>query len=101
MPVAAVAGIARPERFFDDLRHSHDIVRELVFADHHWFTAADVREVERQALEHGAVAVVTTAKDGVRLERHRKAMSLPWAILPIQVSIEPGVEFESWLQQRL
>jgi len=99
--VAAVAGIARPERFFEALRHSHDVVRELVFADHHWFTAADVREVERQALEHGAVAVVTTAKDGVRLERHRTAMSLPWAILPIQVSIEPGVEFESWLQQRL
>jgi tetraacyldisaccharide-1-P 4'-kinase len=83
------------------LRHSHDVVRELVFADHHWFTAADVREVERQAREQGAVAVVTTAKDGVRLERHRSAMSLPWAILPIQVSIEPLVEFESWLQQRL
>jgi tetraacyldisaccharide 4'-kinase len=100
-PVAAVAGIARPERFFDALRHSHDVVHELVFADHHWFTAADVREVERQAREHGAVAVVTTAKDGVRLERHRTAMSLPWAILPIQVSIEPGPAFESWLQQRL
>ena len=100
-PVAAVAGIARPERFFDALRNGHDVVRELVFADHHWFTAADVREVERQALAHGAVAVVTTAKDGVRLERHRTAMLLPWAILPIEVSIEPGVEFESWLQQRL
>jgi tetraacyldisaccharide 4'-kinase len=100
-PVAAVAGIARPERFFEALRHSHDVVRELVFADHHWFTASDVREVERQALEHGAVAVVTTAKDGVRLERHRAAMSLPWAILPIQVSIEPGTAFESWLQDRL
>lgn len=99
--VAAVAGIARPERFFDALRQSHQIVRELVFADHHWFTESDVREVERQALEHGAVAVVTTAKDGVRLERHRAAMSLPWAILPIQVSIEPGVEFESWLRARL
>jgi len=100
-PVAAVAGIARPERFFNSLRHSHDLVCELTFADHHWFTAADVREVERQAREHGAVAVVTTAKDGVRLERHRAAMSLPWAILPIQVSIEPGAVFESWLQQRL
>ena len=99
--VAAVAGIARPERFFDALRHSHDVVRELVFADHHWFTASDVREVERQAREHGAVAVVTTAKDGVRLERHRAAMSLPWAILPIQVSIEPEAAFESWLQHRL
>ena len=99
--VAAVAGIARPERFFDALRHGHNVVRELVFADHHWFTAADVREIERQALAHGAVAVVTTAKDGVRLERHRTAMSLPWAILPIKVSIEPGVEFESWLRARL
>ena len=100
-PVAAVAGIARPERFFDALRNGHDVVRELMFADHHWFTAADVREIERQALAHGAVAVVTTAKDGVRLERHRTAMSLPWAILPIEVSIEPGVEFEAWLRQRL
>ena len=99
--VAAVAGIARPERFFDSLRHSHDIVSEQVFADHHWFTDADVRDAERQAREHGAVAVVTTAKDAVRLERHRAAMSLPWAILPIQVSIEPGAAFESWLQQRL
>src|SRR5688572_25440406 len=100
-PVVAVAGIARPERFFDALRNNHVVVRELVFADHHWFTEADVRDVERQALEHGAVAVVTTAKDGVRLERHRAAMSLPWAILPIQVSIEPGTAFESWLQHRL
>jgi tetraacyldisaccharide 4'-kinase len=100
-PVAAVAGIARPERFFSSLRHSHDVVSELAFADHHWFTAADVREAERQAREHGAVAVVTTAKDGVRLERHRAAMSLPWAILPIQVSIEPGTAFESWLRERL
>ena len=100
-PVAAVAGIARPERFFNGLRHTHDVVSELVFADHHWFTAADVREAERQARDHGAVAVVTTAKDGVRLDRHRTAMSLPWAILPIQVSIEPGAAFESWLQQRL
>ena len=99
--VAAVAGIARPERFFDALRHSHDVIRELAFADHHWFTVADVREIERLAGELGVTAVVTTAKDAVRLDRCRSAMTLPWAILPIQVSIEPGVEFESWLQQRL
>jgi tetraacyldisaccharide 4'-kinase len=96
-----VAGIARPERFFDALRQSHHVVRELVFADHHWFTESDVREVERQARKHGAEAVVTTAKDGVRLERHRAAMSLPWAILPIQVSIEPEAAFDAWLRHRL
>ena len=100
--VVAVAGIARPHRFFDALRHGgHDVVRELSFPDHHWFSAADVRDVERQAGERGATMIVTTAKDGVRLERHRSALTLPWAILPLKVFIEPGVEFESWLRQQL
>ena len=99
--VAAVAGIARPERFFDALRASHTIAQEFVFSDHHWFTVPDVRNVEHAARILHASAVVTTAKDAVRLERCRSAMTLPWAILPILVSIEPAVEFESWLQQRL
>ena len=100
--VVAVAGIARPERFFDALRRQgHEVVREQVFPDHHWFTAADVRKVEREAQESVVDCVVTTAKDAVRLERHRSAMSLPWAILPMTVTIEPGAEFETWLRQYL
>jgi tetraacyldisaccharide 4'-kinase len=99
--VAAVAGIARPERFLDTLRQTHEIASQFVFADHYWFTADDVHNIERHARELGAGAVVTTAKDAVRLEQHRAGMSLPWAILPIEVSIEPGGEFESWLRQRL
>ena len=102
MRIAAVAGIARPQRFFDALRQKgHDVVRELTFPDHHWFTAEDVRDIERQARESGAGAVVTTGKDAVRLERHHGALGLAWAILPLEVSIEPGAEFESWLRQRL
>ena len=99
--VVAVAGIARPERFFETLRRTHEIGREVVFGDHHWFTDADVREIEQHARALGVDAIVTTAKDGVRLSPHRAAMSLPWAILPIEVSIEPAAEFESWLRQRL
>ena len=91
----------RPERFFDALRQTHAIARELVFADHHWFTDADVARDRTARTRAGVTAVVTTAKDGVRLDRCRGAMSLPWAILPIEVSIEPGAEFESWLRQRL
>jgi tetraacyldisaccharide 4'-kinase len=100
--VGAVAGIARPQRFFDALRRDgRRVVREFTFPDHHWFTAADLREIERQAREAGADAVVTTAKDAVRIERYRGALLLPWAILPLEVSIEPDAEFESWLRQRL
>jgi tetraacyldisaccharide-1-P 4'-kinase len=77
------------------------VVRESAFPDHHWFTAADVREIEGYASQLGATMIVTTAKDGVRLERHRGALTLPWAILPLKVFIEPGVAFESWLRQQL
>jgi tetraacyldisaccharide-1-P 4'-kinase len=76
-------------------------VRERVFPDHHWFSAADVQEIERAARASGVARVVTTAKDAVRLELHRGTMTLQWEILPITVSIEPGAEFESWLRQRL
>jgi tetraacyldisaccharide 4'-kinase len=100
--LAAVAGIARPERFFEGLQvEGHSVVCKLTYRDHHWFTASDVNTIERRAQEHGAAAVVTTAKDGVRLERHAGVMTLPWAILPLEVSIEPGAEFESWLRRRL
>ena len=100
--VGAVAGIARPQRFFDALRRDgRHVVREFTFPDHHWFTAAELQEIERQAREAGAEAIVTTAKDAVRIERHRDALLLPWAILPLEVSIEPDAEFESWLRQRL
>lgn len=98
----AVAGIARPERFFSALRRQgYEVVAERAFRDHHWFSAVDVQEIERRARESGVDWIVTTAKDAVRLERHRDMMTLSWAILPISVTIEPEEEFESWLQQRL
>ena len=100
--VAAVAGIARPQRFFDALRkQGYDLVCELTFPDHHWFSAADVREIEGRVRELGASAVVTTAKDAMRLERYRNALTSPWAILPLSVFVEPSAEFEAWLASRL
>ena len=100
--VVAVAGIARPQRFFDALRkQGYDVVREFTFPDHHWFTTADVREIEAKVRELGASAVVTTAKDAMRLERYRSGLTSPWAILPLSVFVEPSAEFEAWLVSRL
>ncbi|HEX6323161.1 MAG TPA: tetraacyldisaccharide 4'-kinase [Vicinamibacterales bacterium] len=100
--VVAVAGIGRPERFFDALRRQgHEVVREHTFPDHHWFTEADVQKVEQSSQESVVDCVVTTAKDAVRLEHLDHAMRLPWAILPITVTIDPSAEFESWLRRLL
>lgn len=100
--VAAVAGIARPGRFFDALRkQGYEVVREFTFPDHHWFSAAEVRDVEAKARGLGASSIVTTAKDAMRLERYRNDLTTPWAILPISVFVEPSAEFEAWLVSRL
>ena len=99
--VAAVAGIARPQRFFDALRkQGYEIVREFTFGDHHWFSAQDVREIEAKVRELMRRRV-TTAKDAMRLERHRNALTSSWAILPLSVFVEPSAEFEAWLVSRL
>ena len=49
-PVFAIAGIARPERFFADLTAAGwRVAGTMVFRDHHWFTARDVERITSEA----------------------------------------------------
>lgn len=97
----AFAGIARPERFFADLRATGYNLRETVtFRDHHVFRAADLDRLHERAKAVGAVALITTEKDGMRL-RSDAVSSLAIAIAPLQVSVEPAADFASWLLTRL
>jgi len=100
--VVAVAGIARPARFFDALRAGDwEVVREFAFRDHHWFSHRDLKAIERTAADEGATLILTTEKDAARLEPEEVAASpVPWAAVPLQVSIEPAL-FLSWMQDRL
>lgn len=66
-PLFAFAGIGRPQKFFDSLTQSGlDLRGTAAFPDHHRFSVlelADLREKARAA----QAALVTTAKDFVRL----------------------------------
>jgi tetraacyldisaccharide 4'-kinase len=101
--VVGVAGIARPHRFFSALRHEgFDLLRELTFPDHHWYSASDAARIVAMAHEAGADAIVTTAKDAVRLETLLAGKNdMPWAVLPMDVTIEPAPAFLTWLEDRL
>ena len=67
LPVLAIAGIARPAKFFDPLvRAGAQVVETREFPDHHSFSRAELEAVLQRAAERGAV-VVTTPKDAVRL----------------------------------
>ena len=101
--VVAVAGIARPGRFFAALRaEGWDVAREIVFRDHHWFSQRDLVVIQRAAADTKADLVVTTEKDAMRLDTATVASSaVPWAFLPLQVAIEPPLLFAAWINDRL
>ena len=99
--VAAVAGIALPERFFDDVGAAgFEVVRALAFADHRRYTARDVDRIRGEARRAGAQAIVTTDKDFVRLE--------PWlpfdpvvATMPLICAVTPAAAFRAFIAGRL
>jgi tetraacyldisaccharide 4'-kinase len=96
--VFAVAGIARPHRFFADLSAAGwSIAGTLTFRDHHRFDPADLRRIGEAARAAGAEAVVTTEKDGVRLEPLLAGERI--AVVPLILTLEPAVA--PWLLARL
>jgi len=99
--VLAVAGLARPERFFSSLAdEGWTVAGELAFADHHRYTRADVDLIVAEMRAARAVMVLTTEKDLVRLLPLRP-LPVPVAWVPLQVSIQPAEEFVAWLTSRL
>ena len=99
--VLCVAGIAQPERFFDDARATGAaVVSELRYSDHHPFSVDDIRNIGQAASEAGADLVLTTEKDLVRL-RPYQPLPFTLAALPLVVEMVQESEFRSWLLTRV
>jgi tetraacyldisaccharide 4'-kinase len=99
--VLAAAGVARPERFFDELRAAGwDVKQTVTFPDHHRYSRADAERLAETARSAGARAILTTEKDLVRLLPFRP-LPLPLMWLPLTVRIEPAPAFREWLAARL
>ena len=99
--VLAVAGIARPDRFFDDVREAgFDVARTLHFRDHHRYSSRDVAQIQAEAVTARARAILTTEKDGVRLEAWLP-FEPPLVTLPLILGVEPADEFRAFLADRL
>jgi len=78
-PKQLVAGIAKPEPFFNYLHHPQDTLH--TFPDHHAFTPEEIIEMQSQDLDQ---PLITTEKDYVRL----LGMINPkrWYYLPINTT---------------
>jgi tetraacyldisaccharide 4'-kinase len=96
----AIAGVANPEAFFDDLRRAGwPLAETLPFPDHHRYTRHDVERIAAAARRAKSV-VVTTEKDYVRLLPFR-----PWAVsihyVPLTVEPSPFDRFRDWIAAEL
>lgn len=84
----ALCGIARPRPFLSQVEKMFHHTLSLTFPDHHPFTPADIRKMERKAA--GCCKVVTTEKDGARLTALAdclpEALKAKLWVLPIRVA---------------
>jgi len=99
--VFAVAGIARPERFYADLTSvGWQVVDTMTFRDHYRYRARDVARIASAARSAAAAIVLTTDKDAVRFEACALG-DLPLAAVPLVAGVEPADAFRAWLLARV
>jgi tetraacyldisaccharide 4'-kinase len=85
--VGAFCAVGNPRAFFEHVRRDgFEVSYTRAFRDHRAYTRADVEAVSREAAGRGARALLTTAKDAVKLR------GLDFA-LPCYV-VEAGLEFD-------
>lgn len=87
-----LAGIARPERFAADVASlGGRVAGRRFFPDHHGFTVAELVDVVAEATRLGADAILTTAKDAVRLPPF--VPDLPLVILRLSIDVSDHPRF--------
>jgi len=90
----AFCGIARPQRFFAQVREEGlDIVSAMAFPDHHAYPPSSLRKIVRTCREIGAEVILTTEKDSVKIEAQRSSFgNIPVFYLKIGLRVEPEVD---------
>ncbi|MDX2031334.1 MAG: tetraacyldisaccharide 4'-kinase [Blastocatellia bacterium] len=98
-PVAAFSGIARPDRFHQDLAQRGMRVRlRRDFEDHHRYSPEELRALVRDAASAGADALVTTEKDAANLPQEALAdLPLPLHAARIAFRVENEAELRRLL----
>jgi tetraacyldisaccharide 4'-kinase len=99
--VFAFSGIARPQRFEEDLRSlGVHLVGARHFPDHHRYRRRDLASIAREARERGAEALVTTEKDLTRVTGVAHG-GLPWYALRLRIDSLGGSALSAFVLEKL
>ncbi len=90
-PLTAFCAIGNPQAFFTHARRAGCVLSQTrTFSDHHNYTQADVDTLTRAAERSGVRALLTTAKDAVKLRSFRFA--LPCYVFEIALTLDEETE---------
>lgn len=85
--LGAFCGVGNPQSFFNHLRREESALAfTRAFDDHHNYNQADLEALVKEAKSCGAGALITTAKDALKVSALN--LELPCYVLEIQISID-------------
>ncbi len=97
---AAFCAVGNPHSFFDHLRREGlELLLEKVFPDHHTYTQKDIDSLIHAAVKAGAEELITTAKDGVKLQSLE--FVIPCYVLEIEISIEDEEKLHALIRKAM
>jgi tetraacyldisaccharide 4'-kinase len=86
--VIAFCGVARPERFFQELRAAGVVAAsEISFADHHSYTRTNVDDLLRLKKDKNCSGFITTEKDVINLGAAQAAELQPLSVTRVTMEL--------------
>jgi tetraacyldisaccharide 4'-kinase len=100
LPFAAFCAIGNPSAFFEQVRRDgHTLKLTRAFPDHHVYTQSEIDALILEAKRDGAQALLTTAKDAVRLGS--LSFDLPCYVLEIELEFDDEEKLRGLLYDKL
>ena len=94
--VFAFCALGNPNNFFEQLRQEKfELVSTQKFPDHHSYTQKDIEKLVAQAAQSGAKALLTTAKDAVKLKDLK--FEVPCFVVESAMVFDGKNDFCDWL----
>ncbi|MDT5062223.1 MAG: tetraacyldisaccharide 4-kinase [Acidobacteriota bacterium] len=98
--LAAFCAIGNPAAFFEHIRKDgHDLKLTRAFPDHHAYSQSDIDWLVSEARRAGALGLLTTAKDAVKLGSLR--FDLPCYVLEIELEFDDEEKLLSMIREAI
>jgi tetraacyldisaccharide 4'-kinase len=99
-PLVAFCAIGNPASFYEHLRKDgYTLKFTRAFADHHIYRQRDIDVLISEAKREGALGLLTTAKDAVKLRSLR--FDLPCYVLEIEIEFEDEETLVSMIREAI